>query len=132
MRAGGRDSVPGSAAETGAAACRPLARRRRQEATAALRGAEATPRPPPPAPTHGPPALAAPAAAPPPAPARIARPRVTARPPPLPSAGLPTPEIARPPLHQRETPPVHVPTPLRKPGATSHVQAAAASTAATS
>src|SRR5215475_7659836 len=41
MRAGGRDSVPGSAAETGAAACRPLARRRRQEATAAVPDAEA-------------------------------------------------------------------------------------------
>jgi hypothetical protein len=38
--------VPGSAAETGAAACRPLARRRRQGATTALRDAEATTRRP--------------------------------------------------------------------------------------
>src|SRR5215467_2094093 len=112
MRAGGRDSVPGSAAETGAAACPPLARRRRQEATAAFagrRGDHAPARSSTNASTdrylarHGRIDLAAPARAPPPAPDRIGLTRVNARSSPLLSDGLSNAEIARIPLHQRET-----------------------------
>src|SRR5215468_7207464 len=100
MRAGGRDSVPGSAAETGAAACpaaRPPPTAGSNRSFAGRRGDHAPARSGSNASTdrylarHGRIDLAAPALTPPPAPDRIGLTHVNARSSPLLSHGLPTP-----------------------------------------